>query len=41
MRRLWPDPDPADLDDAALAGLYAPTDRTTPGCGPASRDSSA
>jgi riboflavin biosynthesis pyrimidine reductase len=30
MHRLWPDPDGAELDDAALAALYARPDRSTP-----------
>jgi riboflavin biosynthesis pyrimidine reductase len=30
MRRLWPDPDTAELDDTALTRLYAPEDRSVP-----------
>jgi riboflavin biosynthesis pyrimidine reductase len=30
VHRLLPDPDPAPLDDDALAALYAPTDRSRP-----------
>ena len=30
MRRLWPDPDPSELDDTSLTRLYALRDRSTP-----------
>lgn len=30
MRRLWPDPDPVELDDTALTALYAVPDRSRP-----------